>query len=140
MEHSPSMGMRPEARWQTTCWVMFSSFRKYMQYPLVSPYIEDTYHVSRRLTLTAGLRFMWTPWASTQAGDTAVFEANLFNALQAPALNTAGTITSAAGSYNPINGVIINGQNGVPLNLLINQHKNYLAPDLGFAWDIFGTG
>jgi hypothetical protein len=116
------------------------AFRKYMQYPMVSPYIEDTYKVARRLTLTAGLRYMWTPWASTQSGDTSVFEPNLYDALQAPAVNAAGTITSAAGSYNPINGVIINGQNGVPLNLLINQHRNYLAPDFGFAWDIFGTG
>ena len=115
------------------------AFRKYMQYPLVSPYIEDQWKMTRRLTLTAGLRYMYVPWASTQAGDTAVFEPNLFTATQAPTVAQNGVITPTA-NYNPNNGMIINGQGGIPLNLLTRQHKNYLSPMIGFAWDIFGTG
>ena len=117
------------------------AFRKYMQYPVVSPYIEDTWKFTRRLTITGGVRFMYMPWASTQAGDTAVFEPSQFTASQAPAsISIAGVINSAPSTYNASNGMIINGQNGVPLNLLINQHKNYFSPMLGFAWDVFGNG
>jgi hypothetical protein len=116
------------------------AFRKYMTYPIVSPYIEDQWKATQRLTLTAGLRYMYTPWANTQAGDTSVFEPSLFNPAVAPAVTIGGVITSAPGSYNPVNGVIINGQNGVPLNLLTKQHANYFAPTLGFALDVFGNG
>jgi hypothetical protein len=117
------------------------AFRKYMQYPVVSPYVEDTWKLTRRLTVTGGLRWMYMPWANTQAGDTAVFEPSQFVASQAPAsISIAGVINSAPGTYNAINGMIINGQNGVPLNLLIAQHKSYLSPILGFAWDVFGNG
>jgi hypothetical protein len=116
------------------------AFRKYMQYPIVSPYVEDQWRATRRLTVTAGLRFFYMPWASTQAGDTSVFEPSLYHASQAPAVSIAGIITSAAGTYNPTNGIIINGQNGVPLNLLTNQHQYYWSPDVGFAMDVFGDG
>ncbi len=34
-----------------------------------------------------------------------------------PRSRTGGTITSPAGSYNPANGIMLNGSNGVPLNL-----------------------
>jgi hypothetical protein len=35
--------------------------------------------------------------------------------------------------------MILNGLNGVPLNMT-NQHNFYVAPVAGFAWDVFGDG
>src|SRR6202000_1682918 len=49
-----------------------------------------------------------------------------------------GTLTTTP-AYNPTNGFIYNGFNGVPDNLS-NKHENYISPSVGFAWDMYGTG
>jgi Carboxypeptidase regulatory-like domain len=113
--------------------------RTYAHYKMASPYVEETWHVARRLTLSGGVRYSYMPWPNEQAGFIDDFNPALFNAQQAPTVSTAGVITSAAGSYNATNGIIQNGQNGVPLNLS-NAHTNYWAPVGGFAWDVFGNG
>ena len=79
------------------------------------------------------------PWPTEQTGFIVNFNPALFNASQAPAITTGGVITTPSTGYNLTNGLILNGQNGVQLNLT-NSHKNYWAPVVGFAWDIFGNG
>jgi hypothetical protein len=113
--------------------------RTYAHYKVASPYVEETWHVARRLTISGGVRYSYMPWPNEQAGFIDDFNPALFNAQQAPAVSTAGVITTASGGYNATNGIILNGQNGVPLNLS-NAHKNYWAPVGGFAWDVFGNG
>jgi hypothetical protein len=116
-----------------------SGERTYAHYKIASPYIEETWRMSHRLTLSGGLRYSWMPWPTEQAGMIDDFNPATFNASQAPAITTGGTITSAPGSYNLTNGIIENGLNGVPLNVP-NTHKNYWAPVGGFAWDVSGNG
>ena len=113
--------------------------RTYAHYKMASPYLEETWHVARRVTLSGGLRYSFMPWPDEQAGVIDAFDPARFDPQQAPAVSTKGVITSPAGSYNPTNGIILNGENGVPLNLADN-HKNYWAPVGGFAWDVFGNG
>jgi hypothetical protein len=79
------------------------------------------------------------PWPTTQAGYTAAFNPTLFNPANAPTVSTTGIISSPASNYNHTNGIILNGENGVPLNLT-NAHKYYWAPTVGFALDVFGNG
>jgi Carboxypeptidase regulatory-like domain len=113
--------------------------RSYAHYKMASPYVEETYRMTHRLTLSGGLRYSYMPWPNEQAGMIDAFNPATFNAAQAPAITTNGTITSVAGSYNLTNGIIENGLNGVPLNLP-GTHANYWAPVGGFAWDVFGNG
>ena len=113
--------------------------RTYAHYKLASPYVEETWKITKRLTLSGGLRYTYMPWPTEQAGYIDNFNPALFNPAQVPTITPAGVITSAQGSYNATNGIILNGQNGVPLNLT-NSHKNYFAPVIGFAWDMFGNG
>jgi Carboxypeptidase regulatory-like domain len=108
-------------------------------YKILSPYVEETWKVARRLTVSGGLRYSYMPWPNEQAGYIDDFDPAAFNSAQAPTVSTNGTITSAAGSYNSTNGIILNGENGIPLNLS-NGRKNYWSPVVGFAWDIFGNG
>jgi hypothetical protein len=116
-----------------------NGLRTYAHYKMASPYMEETWKATRRLTISGGLRYSYMPWPTEQAGFIVAFNPSLFNPAQAPAITTAGVITSPATSYNLTNGLILNGQNGVPLNLS-NSRKNYWAPVAGFAWDVFGNG
>lgn len=113
--------------------------RTYAHYKIASPYVEETWKATHRLTLSGGLRYSWMPWPDEQTGYIVDFNPTLFNPSQAPTITQTGVITSAAGSYNQTNGLILNGRNGVPQNLS-NAQKNYWGPVVGFALDIFGNG
>ncbi len=112
--------------------------RKYIHYPIYTPYFEERWSATRRLTISAGVRFLYMPFPHTQQGFMAPFDPAHFNPANAPAVSQSGILTPGA-SYNPANGIIFNGLNGVPLNLT-NVHQWYFAPVFGFAWDITGKG
>jgi hypothetical protein len=112
--------------------------RYYFHYPMVSPYVQDRWKVTRRLTITAGVRMSFRPFAHDQYDFGDVFDPADYNPAQAPIVNSNGTITATA-NYNPLNGLIFNGVNGVPLNFT-NAHEYYWLPSIGFAWDVFGDG
>lgn len=112
--------------------------RVYVHYPIISPYIQDRWRATRRLTLTAGLRVSYLPTPHAQRGYLSIFDPALYNAADAPIVNADGTITPTA-NYNPLNGLIFNGLNGVPL-AISTQHNWSLGPQFGFAYDVFGNG
>jgi hypothetical protein len=112
--------------------------RKELTYPIYSPYAEDQWKILPRLTLTAGVRYSYMPFANAQQGYATAFYPSAFNPSQAPTVNTDGSLTLTPG-YNPTNGMIYNGFKGVPYNLS-NAHQNYVSPSVGFAYDFFGDG
>ncbi len=112
--------------------------RYYLHYPLFSPYVQDRWKASRRLTLTGGLRVEFEPAPNLQHAFGSVFNPAVYNPADAPIVNPDGTITPTA-SYNPLNGLQINGLNGTPLNFT-TAHQWYWAPAFGFAYDVFGDG
>ncbi len=112
--------------------------RKYIKYTIFTPFVEDQWSVARRLKLTYGLRVFRMPFPSSQAGYSANFNPTLFNAASAPAVSIGGVL-SGPFATNYINGIEVNGQNGVPLNIT-NQRNFYFGPMAGFALDVFGDG
>ncbi|MDQ2777484.1 MAG: carboxypeptidase-like regulatory domain-containing protein [Acidobacteriota bacterium] len=112
--------------------------RPYIHGTIISPYITDSWKVSRRVTINYGLRLMHMPLPHDQIGYGSAFVPSLFNPANAPIVNANGSITPTPG-YNPLNGLVINGLNGVPLNYT-DKHNYYFAPNAGFAWDVFGDG
>jgi len=115
-----------------------TAFRKYMKFPIITPYIQDQWKATRRLTITAGLRWLYMPWSTTQRGYSSSFDPARYNPANAPIVSTKGILTPTP-AYDPANGMILNGVNGVPLNMT-DAHKNYFAPLVGFALDVFGDG
>ncbi len=112
--------------------------RKYIHYPIFTPYFQERWSATRRLTISAGVRLLYMPFPHSQQGYIADFDPAQFNPANAPIVSPSGILTPTP-SYNPANGIILNGQNGVPLNLT-DRHNYYVAPVFGFAWDIFGDG
>ena len=112
--------------------------RKYIHYPIYTPYFQERWNVLPRLTLTAGVRILYMPFPHEQDGFIADFDPAQFNFANVPIVSPTGVLTVTP-TYNPANGIIINGKNGVPQNLT-NDHNFYVAPVFGFAWDVFGKG
>ena len=112
--------------------------RFYAHNYMLSPYIQDQWKVARRLTITAGLRWMDMPGTNLQPGLEAIFDPAIYNPAAAPIVNNNGTITLTP-NYSATNGLLFNGRNGVPLNFT-TEHWSYLSPSAGFAWDVFGDG
>jgi len=112
--------------------------RPYSQYPLFSPYVQDRWKVTRKLTVTAGMRFLYEPEPHAQRGYVTMFDPTKYDPAHAPIVNADGTITPTT-DYDSLNGLVFNGVNGIPLNFTA-AHQYYWAPSVGFAWDIFGDG
>jgi Carboxypeptidase regulatory-like domain/TonB-dependent Receptor Plug Domain len=115
-----------------------TTIRPYIHATSVSPYVSDRIQLSRRLTVSLGTRISFMPLPHPQTGFEAIFDPTKYNRSQAPIVNNNGTLALTP-NYNPSNGLVINGQNGVPNNWS-TSHQWYLAPMAGFAWDIFGNG
>lgn len=115
-----------------------SELRVYEHSTILSPYFQDQWKITKRLTLTGGLRLLHSPFGSAQRGFSN-FDHTTFNPADAPIVNPNGTITPTA-NWNPLNGIVFNGVTpGAPLNYA-NRHLNYFNPTFGFAYDIFGDG
>ncbi len=112
--------------------------RPYVHYPIFSPYVQDRWKATRRLTFTIGLRFNFLPATHAQRGYITIFDPAKYNPAQAPIVNPDGTITPTP-NFNPLNGLIFNGEGGFPLNFS-SAHQYDWAPSAGFAWDVFGNG
>ena len=115
-----------------------SERRPYIHGTMVSPYIQDTFRLNSHLTLNYGVRITFMPLPQDQPGFASAFVPSKFNPANAAKVNADGTITPGP-TYDPLNGLVINGQNGVPQNFT-SQHQWYVSPTVGFAWDPFGNG
>ena len=123
-------------------------------------FIQDSWKVSRTLTLDLGMRFGWyTPYTDA-FNQASAFEPNLYNPAQAPRLYyptlvngvrmgidkaTGQTVPAlligafVPNSGNTANGMLQEGSPGAPRGLM--NHQGIMpAPRVGFAWDVFGDG
>ena len=112
--------------------------RAYNHDKIFSPYVQDRWKVNRKLTITAGIRYEFLTAPTVQSGYATNFVPSKYSPAQAPIVNPNGTITITP-NYNPLNGLVTNGQNGVPQNFT-TTHQNAWLPTVGFAYDVHGDG
>jgi hypothetical protein len=125
-------------------------------------YAQDTWHVTKRLSLELGMRFYHLPPQTDHNYTIAGFNPALYSRANAPMLYMP-TIDPATGKRvavdprtgklyaNPLiglfipgtgsvsNGAGIGGKDGYPAGLYTTGAV-YYGPRFGFAWDVFGTG
>jgi hypothetical protein len=131
-----------------------SAQSKYFQrYKIAEPYIQDDWHITRRLTINLGLRlslfgnwneknnnvYNWVPSAFNSA-LAATASVNTFHGeLLDRASNQVIPINVANPDPRLINGLVRCGTQGTPASC-INSHVFNPEPRIGFAWDPFGKG
>ena len=101
----------------------------YLHQWLVGGYLQDTWKVSSRLTVNAGIR--WEPAIPMQLNDKAIytFSMDRYNA----GIHSNVWTNAPAGFYYP-------GDPGFNGNAGIDPHWANFAPRLGLAWDPTGSG
>jgi carboxypeptidase family protein/TonB-dependent receptor-like protein len=139
----------------------------YYRYKIFEPYIQDDWHMNKRLTLNLGLRLSLFGTNRDRTRTSFNFEPAVYTAAAAPAIDDAnGTVTGVPGALipsataNPFDGFVQCGGKGgtsqVPSAVLTNfpaatvagtslpgcvkGHLFNPAPRLGFAFDPRGDG
>jgi hypothetical protein len=117
----------------------------HFNYKIFEPYIQDDFHVTKRLTLNLGFRLslFGTWWEKNHLVGN--WDPAAYNPATAPQIDVTGNVTGQQGALipapgkNPFDGIVQCGLNGVPRGCLQGHLLNY-APRVGFAWDPTGNG
>lgn len=104
-------------------------------------YAQDSWRVNRRLTLEYGMRWAYMGPTFTYGKYLQnYFDPRLYNASQAAVIDTrAGLRQGSIISGNPFNGLIEEGQGGIPRGFAQHRYNNW-GPRFGFAYDPWGDG
>ena len=116
----------------------------YYRDKVFEPYIQDDWHVSKKLTLNLGLRMSGFGAYTNRYNLFYNFYPSLYNPAQAPQIDVTGTITGVQGDLvpgvgNPYDGEVACGTGGTPNSCSKGHFLNW-APRLGFAFDPTGEG
>ncbi len=122
-------------------------------------YAQDSWKVTRRLTLDLGIRFTWfTPWR-VQDGNAAALALDFYDRKNIPAFIQPVLVNGSRVGFNPLTGenlpAVMIGSfvpgSGDPANGMITAGSSTLpagfanrgwnaGPRFGFAYDVFGNG
>ena len=116
----------------------------YYRDKVFEPYIQDDWHVSKKLTLNLGLRMSGFGAYTNRYNEFYNFFPGLYNPANAPQIDVTGNITGVQGDLvpgvgNPYDGEVACGTGGTPNSCSKGHFVNW-APRLGFAFDPTGEG
>jgi hypothetical protein len=128
---------------------------------IVEWFVQDTWKLTRRLTLDYGIRFTWAnQMYANDPGQQSVLALSLYNPANAPVLYQpvlsggaryaqnplTGALLPQAyvgffvpGTGNPGNGGVLSGASNYPRGF-VAQQPVHVGPRFGFAYDVFGNG
>jgi hypothetical protein len=117
----------------------------YIRYRLFEPYVQDDFHVTKKLTLNLGLRVSLFGTFREIKRQVYNWDAAAYDPARAPKIDVTGLVTGQPGALiirkgtSPFDGIVRCGVAGIPLACM-GEHLFNPAPRIGFAWDPFGNG
>jgi len=122
-----------------------TQLKYYNRYKILEPYVQDDWHVTKRLTLNLGLRVSMFGTYRDRYHDAYNFEPSAYTLANAPQLDdNDGTTTGQPGALLPgvgsaFDGIVQCGVGGSPPGCM-SGHLWNPAPRIGFAFDPKGDG
>jgi hypothetical protein len=106
----------------------------YNRYKIVEPYVQDDWHVTKKLTLNLGLRLSLYGTYREKYKQAYNWDPSVYDPAKAPVYDSTGLI-----SGDPFDGIVQCGTSGVPAGCM-KGHLFNPAPRVGFAYDPVGDG
>jgi hypothetical protein len=101
-------------------------------------FVQDTWRLRSNVTLDYGLRYALYPPFTDQNDVLTNFNPGLYTAARAPEVNAAGVVV--VGTGDPLNGIVVAGQNSPHGRAIYGTDTNNLQPRVGLTWDMFADG
>jgi hypothetical protein len=113
----------------------------HFEFRIFEPFIQDDWHVTRRLTLNLGLRMSLFGLYKEKNKLAYNFDPSVYNAADMPTVDpNNGNLDFGPGqSIENLSGIVQCGVAGVPIGCM-KGHLWNPAPRIGFAYDPFGDG
>ncbi len=108
----------------------------YFRYNQLEFYAQDTWKITRRLTLDYGIRFAWIPPQYDAKDQIALFVPSLYDSTKAVNIDTNGNVIPDSG--NPFEGFGFNADHTLPQG---GWKSRGIMPEprIGFAYDLFSN-
>ena len=108
----------------------------FFRYTQVEFYGQDTWQLSRRLTLDYGMRFVYIPPQYDRDNQIALFTPSAYNPAAAVTIDTSGNIVPGTGDR--LNGMTFANNGTLPRGGWNSRGIMY-EPRFGFSYDLFGN-
>lgn len=102
-------------------------------------FAQDTWRLGN-VTLDYGVRYSLFPAIVDTNNILSTFDPSLYNRASAPTCATTACAALIPGTGNPLNGLIIAGQNSPWGDAIYQTDKNNFQPRAGISWDPEGNG
>jgi hypothetical protein len=101
-------------------------------------YVQDSWRLRSNVTLDLGLRYALYPSVTDKNDVLTNFDPDVWSAASAPTLTSTGSVV--VGTGDPLNGIIVAGQNSPYGSGIYETDKNNFQPRVGLSWDAGSDG
>jgi hypothetical protein len=107
------------------------------RYGILEAFVQDDFKAGNRLALNLGIRYSayFNPYDTQNLLTN--FLPSTYDPARAPAINPTNG-QPVPGTGDPLNGIVIAGQNSPFGRRVTQNNKDLIGPRIGFAWDISG--
>lgn len=114
----------------------------------IEMYAQDEYRILPNLTLSYGLRYSLFRQPTDATSLLSNFDPRAYDPAKAPCIGLNGNIDPACGpdstpgatNFDPLNGIIFQGQNSFYGDKVSSEDNTNFAPRIGLVWDPFKDG
>jgi hypothetical protein len=103
-------------------------------------FAQDTWRIRPNVTLDYGVRYALYPKIVDKNDVLTTFVPSMYDPAQAPAFANASGSLLVAGTGDPLNGIIVAGQNSPHGRGIYETDTNNIQPRVGVSWDPQGNG